>query len=486
MVHRPVFSGLARLFAIRRFSTSGVAAWDGCNSVAEFIGVLNDVRAVDKASQASLERKAMELLSDNLREAAMLLITLKNFGCDVQQLVSRVEIHRNAENLDLFARALAECGVAASQVAVGEIVAAARVAEHPRQVYNYLCGTCILNTTGADVDLGRLLAKMDAIGLSNFTPLQILQIASSLASVDVVAHADTLDRLCNDLIERRLNCAHISDLLEGMSKLSKYYQSPGLLTVFEQTLLTHYSMDSLTPSDLCLALYTLSRYYRSDSMLMDRIAVNLRRDIGNYDLVQLARVILWLSKIGYYNKAIVILIGRMVRTFLDKDSTADAQVLTNLYTGFSRFLYHDKLFSLFSTILCKEEVFSDLQANDAIAIVQSYARVHVVDDRLFTLFDTKLFGQPLNTTLTLKLLVAHGKLRYRNPRLQNTLLNNINLQELDSPLDRERLKLATERLSLFYPELTDANGSVIPRIAWRRLDPERRMMQHVRRRKWTW
>lgn len=70
-------------------------------------------------------------------------------------------------------------------------------------------------------------------------------------------------------------------------------------------------------------------------------------------------------------------------------------------------------------------------------------------DRLFTLFDTKLFGQPLNTTLTLKLLVAHGKLRYRNPRLQNTLLNNINLQELDSSIDRE---VGFHRMQFcFYP-----------------------------------
>ncbi|KAK1444865.1 hypothetical protein BgAZ_107710 [Babesia gibsoni] len=485
MMYIPVLPRFARLVTRRHFSSISYP-WERSNSVMELIESVKSASIAGHAYKESMERKAMELLSGDMKEAAMLIITLHNFGCNASSLLEKIKIKGKGEHLDLLFRALSECGITAPPDAEVEIMYAAQTADHPLQVYNYICGIGSYTSTKVIDSLPFLLKRMEEIGISNFTPLQILQIAGGVAYVDANSHSGLLNKLCTDLVERGLSNITMPDLLDGMAKLSRNYQCTRLLSEFEKELLSHISSSSLNPEEICQAVYIFSRYHRSNNLVMDRIAVNLRRDIGNYDLDKLSRIVLGLSKIGYYNKAIVDLCGRMVRTFLDKDSTADVMLLTNLYTGFSRFLYHEKIFDIFSEILRKEEVFANLQIHDAVAIVRAYARVHLVDERLFTMLDNKVFSQPMNSDLSMKLLVAHGKLRYRNPRLQNSLLNNINLKEVESQIEREKLKLATERLCLFYPEITDEPDMELPRITWQKFEPVRRRMQHIRRRKWTW
>ncbi|CDR96436.1 hypothetical protein, conserved [Babesia bigemina] len=480
-----VLSALGR-GAFRRFSTAAVG-WEHCRSVPELIHAVQRHGALDKPAVDSLECKARQLLSGNLRDAAMLALMLHNLGGDAQQLLAEVPAAQDVADFDLFFRASAECGASTPPSNAADVLSAPGALEKPRQVYNYLCGACLFNSRGAALDLNQLLQRLSDMGCCHFSTLQLLQMAAALAALAAVEHGSSLDALCKEIYTRGLQDVHMADVIESMAQLSKHHQDPAMLAAFEKALLQHCTERELPPAELCSALYTISRYRRYDPLLMDRLAVNLRRDAGSYDLAQLARAVLALSQIGYHNRSLVVLMGRMVLTLIDGDSTVDAQLLTNLYTGFSRFLHHGRLFTTFSEILRKEEVLADLQPSDAVAVVQSYARVHVVDERLFSLFDAKLFSQPLNTTLSFKLLVAHGKLRYRNPRLQNALINNINLQELDSSIQREKLKLASERLGLFFPELTDtAQEDELPRITWRRLDPVRRRVPHVRRRKWTW
>ncbi|GBE59498.1 hypothetical protein, conserved [Babesia ovata] len=485
MALTPALSAFCRR-AFRRFSTAAVG-WEQCQTVPELLCAVQRHGALDKSAVDSLEHKAKQLVSGNLRDAAMLALMLHNLGGNAQQLLAEVPATPDINDFDLFFRAAAECGGTTPPSNTIDVLSAPGALDKPRQVYNYLCGACLFNSRGAAVDLQLLLQRFASMGYGHFSTLQLLQMAAGLAALDAVEHGSVLEMLCKEISTRGFQDLDTADMIESMAQLSKHHQDLGMLAAFEKALLQHCTEHALPPAELCSALYTISRYRRYDPLLMDRLAVNLRRDAGSYDLAQLSRVVLALSQIGYHNRSLIILIGRMVLTLIDADSTVDAQLLTNLYTGFSRFLQHGRLFTIFSEILRKEEVLAELQPSDAVAVVQSYARVHVVDERLFALFDTKLFSQPLNTTLSFKLLVAHGKLRYRNPRLQNALINNINLQELDSTIQREKLKLAAERLGLFFPELTDiAQEDELPRITWRRLDPVRRRVPHVRRRKWTW
>ncbi|GIX62192.1 phosphoenolpyruvate synthase [Babesia caballi] len=422
-------------FVWRRFGTAATR-WEGCRSVNELVGVVQSAGALDSAAVESLEQRAQQLLTGDLREATTLALVLHHVGGKAERLLAKVAAAPGDVDLDLFFRALAECGADSIPFSAKAAFAAPGAMEKPRQVYNYLCGACQLRARGAAVELDTLLDRLGEMGLAGFSSLQLLHMAAALAAVDVTAY-EVLNGLCAEVARRGLGDAETTDVIEAMAKLSKHYQSPALLEAYEKALLAHCGEHALAPPDLCAVLYTWSRYLRCSGPLMDRLAVNLRRDAGSYDLAQLARAVMALSQVGYQNRPLVALLGRMVLTLLDADSTVDAQLLTNLYTGFSRFLHHERLFETFSAILRKEEVLAELQVSDAVAVVQSYARVHVVDERLFALLESKLFSQPLNTALSLKLLVAHGKLRHRSPRLQNALVNNVNLQELESSIDRE-------------------------------------------------
>ncbi|GFE52851.1 hypothetical protein protein, putative [Babesia ovis] len=466
---------------------STAPSWLHSRTVGELVHALQRVEHLDNDELALLEDKSQQLLSDDMREASMLALTLHNFGGNAQQLLTRVEVRPDDANIDIFYRTLAECGVTEPPKSLSDVLDSIEGLENIRQIYNFFCAACIFKEHGDTLAFDSLVERLHLVGFTEFSSLQLLQMASGLAVLSDDNYGSLLESLCDELSVRKLMDININDLIDGMSKLSKYYLNEALLKAFEETISLHCTEGLLSPYDICSVLYIFSRYRKCDSLLMDRLAVMIRRDVGNYDIAQLSRVILSLSQIGYYNKPLVALIGRMVLTLIDPEAILDTQLLTNLYTGFSRFHHHNKLFETFSAILQKEEVFAELQVHDAVAIVQSYARIHTVDERLFRLFDSKLFCKPLNTTLSQKLLVAHGKLRYNNTRLQNILVNNINLKEIGSTIDREKLKLAAERLGLFFPELTDdGEEDAIPRITWRRMVPLRRKLPHVRRRKWTW
>ncbi|ORM41069.1 uncharacterized protein BXIN_0384 [Babesia sp. Xinjiang] len=422
--------------AIRKFQTVA-ANWVRCRTVRELIQALQHAEKLDKDAVTSLEQQSRQLLSNDLREAAMLALTLQNFGGDGKKLLEEVKASPGDANLDIMFRALAECGAAEPPFPASEAFDAQGALEQPRQVYNFICAACTFQKRGGQVDINRLIMRLKDMNLQEFNTIQIMQMAAGLAAIDPTIHEQVLKTLCDELSTRKLNEVDISDLVEAMAQISKYYQHITLINVFEETMKLHCAEHALLPHDICLVLYTLSRYRTGNTLLMDRLSVNIRRDAGSYNIEQLSRIIVALSQIGYHNKPLVAIIARMVLTIIDPEMTADVQLLTNLYTGFSRFLQHKRLFDTFSAILRKEEVLADLQVHDAVAIVQSYARVHVVDEKLFALLDAKLFTKPMNTNLSMKLLVAHGKLRYSNPRLQHALVNNINLQEINSTIDRE-------------------------------------------------
>nr|BAN66237.1 hypothetical protein [Babesia bovis] len=442
---------------------------------------------MDEAELRHLEAHSRNLLTGNLRDAAMLSLMLHNFGGNVDSLLNSVKVSTSSPDLDIYFRATAECGMEKPYISLQDILDTPGAVTSAREIYNFFCGACLFNQRGVLMPLESLMERVYNLGFEEFSSLQLLQMAGCIAPFEDDRYRALVVSLCDELSNRNLHDIVFGDLIDGLSKLCRHYQSDILFPKFIEYMGAYSADAMLSPSEMSAVLYILSRNRKGDPLLMDRLSINLRRDIGNYDLLQISRVVVYLSQIGYYNRALVSLLGRMVLTLIDCNSIVDPCVLTNLYTGFSRFLHHKGLFDLFSSILRKEEVFADLALHDAVSIVQSYARVHVIDDRLFRLFDAKLFTQPLNTTLSYKLLVAHGKLRYFNPRLHNLLVNNINLQEVVSDIDREKLKLAAERLGLFFPELVYSGiDSAIPRITWRRMTPIRKNLGHVRRRKWTW
>ncbi|EKX73283.1 conserved hypothetical protein [Theileria equi strain WA] len=483
---------------VRAFSTT----IEGSRTVPELVNAIKSLGSLSAEHVSRLETRSMELLSDNAKEASMLLLTLKAFNCDLTPMLSRMDDSLlGSSDGDVLFRALVECG----QVPNVALLDKFRQANNGREIANLTCGYSKLVKSGAMIANAAIIdaarEKITGFGLCNFRNSELVDIASHLAIFQDEEIVALLKDICSVLRDACLETMPLPSLVEFVQSV---YICPIATEILEARLEEFFKVNGMyyddkkaimDPKTSVGIVFIYGKMRRHNLLILDKLMICVRRQINAFTLDQLTRIIISLSSTGYRNQAITRLIARVLHTHVDEDSILDPCLITNLYTGFSRFNHRDeKLYKLLATIVAKEEVLAEFKIQDLVAIIHAYSRLYIVDEHLFSTIEEVLIkSRDLNTHLATKLLNAFAKLDYCNAKTQNLILECINLGDLDTILELQKLRLSVAKLGLYFPELDEKLSGVtpeegkLPRIVWRSCSsPRIRRFQHVRKRKWTW
>ncbi|XP_955274.1 uncharacterized protein TA17885 [Theileria annulata] len=488
----------------------------GVKSVYELVKVLSSGQNFNKDE---LDRRAIELISEDMKQNSMLLITLNEFGLDLQNILDRLKALEITNNEHILLRTLSELPLteyltneetflnfinnsfkrfftnSASQVYnstdTEPTVYGSRVNDVKEIKYrclsgleftNYICSCCKLVYKGV-IDYSYVNQVEDCIGsldLDMFTIPQMVDLCYHLALVK--------SELCRTVFKRMnelefFNKVGLSEVILLFTKYIHFDDSNFFEKLSDRITKSGFSSLDEVEDNLelslndCINLLVIVGVGRRYVPLIDVVVEHLKR--YELSLDDANKVLINLSKVNYNNRSFIKRLYNSLLSSLDGDSILDPCVLSNLLKSYSRFsLLHgshlnENLFQVLLVILIKEEVLSDFKTHDLVTVFNSLSKLSNIHTTVsgsqpaqggnsvgrltirycLGIIGKELLKRDINSDTSLKLIISSSKVPYDNAKFLNSLLENINLKDINNLTQLYKLKMSVEKLSLYYPEL---------------------------------
>ncbi|UKJ88709.1 hypothetical protein MACJ_001953 [Theileria orientalis] len=257
---------------------------------------------------------------------------------------------------------------------------------------------------------------------------------------------------------------HYSELIQMFTKAASFDENNRFENV-ERLILEMYKTDGfkLELEECVNLLLAIGRFRKCGVMLIDRVVEDIKHYTNELEFDHLTKILINLSKVNYNNRGFVRHLANMMLSFVDEDSILDPFTISNTIKSFGRFSYYnEKLIKILMSIMEKEEVLAEFQLHDLVTIFTSiskilssnsvnYTKLNI--NRYMRMLANKISTSDINTETAMKLINASGRILYNYERFLNTLIESINLNEVDDLSKLCKLKINCDKLSLFYPEL---------------------------------
>ncbi|BAM40963.1 conserved hypothetical protein [Theileria orientalis strain Shintoku] len=460
-----------------------------CKDAYELVKIVNHIGTLSKEESESIRLRAIEIISTDMKQNSILLITLTQFGIDAKPFVEKLSDIEITNNEHIVLRALSESKLKPEEYcnklkeklniiyynyfklfndnnSIVDVNGDKFGADHKvkfMEKYNYICSYCkfisknVLNNIGhINVVESYINRFKDNEGneLNYYTVQQLVDICYHLALVNSDTCKILIDKLHKMNFYKKV---HYSELIQMFTKVAHFDEKNRFENV-ERLLLENYKNESFTLGiDDCVnILIAIGRSRKCGVILIDRVVDDIKNYTNELELYHISKILINLSKVNYNNRGFIRQMVNMILTFVDEDSIVDPFTISNTLKSLGRFnYYNEKLIKILLTIMEKEEVLAEFKLHDIVTIFSSICKIvssnfvnnsKININRYLRILANKICTSDINTETSIKLINASGRILYNNERFLNTIIESINLNE--------KLKINCDKLSLFYPELS--------------------------------
>ncbi|UKK01099.2 hypothetical protein MACK_001912 [Theileria orientalis] len=438
---------------------------------------------------------ATQLISNDMKENSILLLTLTRFRIDTKPFLDTLSNIEITNNEHIILRSLSESeikpddykdhlkqrinkiydnyfkGFYNNNCNVEDVVDHIHSEDKVKYMekYNYICSYCKFISMNLIRNLGHMnliesyikSCNTDNVNeLDNFTVQQLVDICYNLALVNSETCRIVLDKLDK---KNFYKIVHYSELIQMFTKVASFDENNRFGNV-EMLILEMYKDEGfkLELEECVNILVAIGRSRKCGVMVIDRVVQDIKNYTNELELNHITKILINLSKVNYNNKGFVRHMANIMLTFIDEDSILDPFTISNTIKSFGRFKYYNEtLMKTLLSIMEKEEVLAEFEIHDLVTIFTSLSKIvssntvnKININRYFRILANKISKTDLNTETAIKLINASGRIGYNYERFLNTLIESINLYEVDNLSKLCKLKINCDKLSLYYPELT--------------------------------